>query len=116
MQQDKSLKEKAPKSFYCKIMKQKFSNYSTFAERIKTNRYKRAFEEFQNSTVLLDDESQFEDVPSEAKFTKKDKPATTLSCAAICLFSNVMYSSCEQYPPLIQKYQRNGRELWIHNS
>jgi hypothetical protein len=102
VQLEKQKHEKIQQTFYCEVLNQKFSNYSTFSARISTKKYQKANEEFKKKSVDKSAAPAVEEIsekvleaPEEA-FKKKSQLPTTLESTAICLFTNVLFESFEK--------------------
>lgn len=115
VQIDKEKADKKNQSYYCEVLNQKFSNYTTFAARINTKKYQKALEDFKNKSMSVDaNKDMEEDKPEQVNmgdgFKKKTQTATTLDSTSICLFSNCMYESFEKN--LKEMQRKYGFFIW----
>lgn len=78
------------KTYYCEVMKQKFSNYTTFMNRLTTNKYKKMLEDSLKLKKKQEGEMQ------EKKVEEKPKSKTSQEGPNICLFTNKEYESVEK--------------------
>ncbi len=118
LEKEKSEKEKN-QTYYCDVLNQKFSNYSTYAARLTSKKYLKALEEYKKrpsqqgsvkggsvksgsviSNKILEEETNQDDgKPADALaegFKKKAHVPTTLDSLNICLFTNIMFDSFEK--------------------
>lgn len=121
MHQEKEKTEKKNKSYYCEVLNQKFSNYTTYANRLTTKKYQKALEDYKakhpsgkatpgdvEAQSIKSDEKILEEIDEKAdqpavdpsvpqgNFKKKASVPTTLDSTSICLFTNIMYESFEK--------------------
>lgn len=107
MNSDKERADKKQQSYYCDVMNQKYSNYTTYANRLTTKRYQKAMEDKKGkSTAPAEQKPQEPDMgdkpeqilvddSAQANFKKKASVPTTLESLNICLFTNAMFESFE---------------------
>jgi C2H2 type zinc-finger (2 copies) len=106
MQAEKEKTDKRQQSYYCEVLNQKFSNYTTFSNRLTTKKYKQALEEAKNKTPKPEEVEVIVEKPepevvegnilSEQAFKKKKTVLTTLDKISICLFTNTEHNSFEE--------------------
>lgn len=109
MQVEKEKTDKINQSYYCEVLNQKFTNYSTFAARLNSKKYQKALEEYKkkhksgvqtpsSQNILQEtiiDETKPSTEPQGGDFKKKTKVNTTLDNLSVCLLTNVMSESFE---------------------
>lgn len=119
MQTEKEKTDKKQQSYYCDVLNQKFSNYSTYAARLTTKKYQKAVEDKKSKSQISgqdgknsEEKSQtgevmedkiLEEPQAQPNFKKKSTLPSTLESLNVCLFSNVMFPSFEDNLANMQK-------------
>jgi C2H2 type zinc-finger (2 copies) len=106
MQAEKEKTDKRQQSYYCEVLNQKFSNYTTYSNRLNTKKYKQALEEKKNKTPKPEPVEVLEEKPeaqvvegnmlSEQAFKKRKTVVTTLDKVSVCLFTNAEHNTFEE--------------------
>jgi hypothetical protein len=94
VQADKDKSAYSNKVYYCDVMKQKFSNHTTFANRLETKRYKKCLEESKELKIKV--EASKNEITEKAPEKPKEKVRTSQDSPNICLFTNKEYESIEK--------------------